>query len=116
MALRRIFGYADQSTCSWADESQTFRQRPRVPDRGKLGGRCRRSCAQGRIGSFYSSDRDEPPHVHVERDENEAKFWLRPVILERSGGFGRQELRKIEALVANNAEALLRSWNECFKG
>jgi hypothetical protein len=23
---------------------------------------------------FYSSDRAEPPHVHVERDENLAKF------------------------------------------
>ena len=27
---------------------------------------------------FYSSDRAEPPHVHVERDENLAKFWLDP--------------------------------------
>ena len=65
---------------------------------------------------FYSSDRDEPPHVHVERDEKEAKFWLRPVKLERSGGFSRQELRKIEVLVGDNAEALLRSWNEYFEG
>jgi len=28
---------------------------------------------------FYSSDAAEPPHVHVERDENTAKFWLSPV-------------------------------------
>lgn len=34
---------------------------------------------------FYASDRHEPPHVHVERDEKVAKFWLRPVRLERSG-------------------------------
>ena len=27
---------------------------------------------------FYSSDAEEPPHVHVERDENSAKFWLSP--------------------------------------
>jgi hypothetical protein len=25
---------------------------------------------------FYSSDAEEPPHVHVERDENVATFWL----------------------------------------
>lgn len=25
---------------------------------------------------FYAGDRDEPPHVHVERDANIAKFWL----------------------------------------
>ena len=35
---------------------------------------------------FYASDRYEAPHVHVERDDKVAKFWLRPVGLERSGG------------------------------
>ena len=31
---------------------------------------------------FYSADRDEPPHVHVEREESEAKFWIDPVRLD----------------------------------
>ena len=39
---------------------------------------------------FYSGDRDEPPHVHVERDDCEAKFWLDPVRLERSRRFSRR--------------------------
>ena len=30
---------------------------------------------------FYAGDGGEPPHVHVERDEGEAKFWLDPVRL-----------------------------------
>ncbi|MGH2758625.1 MAG: DUF4160 domain-containing protein [Actinomycetota bacterium] len=30
---------------------------------------------------FYSGDRLEPPHVHVERDDDQAKFWLQPVAL-----------------------------------
>jgi len=34
--------------------------------------------------------------VHVERDEFEAKFWLRPVRLEGSYGFGRREITRIE--------------------
>jgi len=42
---------------------------------------------------FYSSDRAEPPHVHVERDENLAKFWLDPVRLHESGGFRGAELK-----------------------
>ncbi len=25
---------------------------------------------------FYAGDRDEPQHVHVERDDRIAKFWL----------------------------------------
>ena len=28
---------------------------------------------------FYAGDRDEPPHMHVERDEQIAKFWLVPM-------------------------------------
>ena len=28
---------------------------------------------------FYSFDCHEPPHVHVERERNKAKFWLDPV-------------------------------------
>ena len=64
---------------------------------------------------FYSSDRDELPHVHAERDNNEAKFWLKPVKLERSRGFNRKELRRIEGLILEGAEGMLRSWNEYFK-
>jgi uncharacterized protein DUF4160 len=43
---------------------------------------------------FYSGDRLEPPHVHVERDDNRAKLWLKPVRLQDSGGFGRAEINK----------------------
>ena len=30
---------------------------------------------------FYAGDRDEPVHVHVERDDSIAKFWLDPLRL-----------------------------------
>ena len=65
---------------------------------------------------FYAGDRDEPPHVHVERDKNMAKFWLDPVRLQSSGGFSRTELNRIQKLVDENREDLLRSWNEYFNG
>jgi hypothetical protein len=63
---------------------------------------------------FYSADRDEPPHVHVEREEEKAKFWLEPVRLESRVGFGRSEIRRIERVVVENAAASLRSWHEYF--
>ena len=28
---------------------------------------------------FYSHEPNEPPHVHVDRDDLSAKFWLQPV-------------------------------------
>jgi hypothetical protein len=63
---------------------------------------------------FYSSDRHEPPHVHVERDASVAKVWLEPVRLARSGGFGRAELRAIEALVNAHATQVLEAWHDHF--
>lgn len=35
---------------------------------------------------FYSADRGEAPHVHVEREAKRAKFWLDPVRLHREPG------------------------------
>lgn len=63
---------------------------------------------------FYSADRHEPPHVHVERDANRAKVWLGPVRLARSGGFRAAELQQIERLVVALEQLLLRAWNEYF--
>jgi hypothetical protein len=65
---------------------------------------------------FYAGDRDEPAHVHVERDDCEAKFWLDPVRLVHSFGFPSNEINKIEAIVGDNAQNLLDSWNEFFNG
>ena len=63
---------------------------------------------------FYSSDAAELPHVHVERDENTAKFWLSPVRLQSSGGFRPAEVRRIQRLVEHHRDALLRSWDAYF--
>jgi hypothetical protein len=65
---------------------------------------------------FYAGDRDEPPHIHVERDNNKAKFWLEPVRLQISGGFNRTEINRIQKTVEENQEDLLRNWNEYFNG
>ncbi len=62
----------------------------------------------------YSADRDEPPHIHVERDRNIAKLWLDPVRLQRSGGFSRSEVNRILDLVDEHRERLLASWKEYF--
>jgi hypothetical protein len=63
---------------------------------------------------FYAGDRDEPLHVHVERDNNLAKFWLDPVRLGTSGGFTRTDISRIRKLVEDNRDILSRSWNEFF--
>ena len=63
---------------------------------------------------FVSLDRSEPPHVHVQREAMIAKFWLRPVVLQRAGRFSRSELNQIGRLVELHQASLLERWNEFF--
>ncbi len=63
---------------------------------------------------FYSHEPNEPPHVHVDRDNLSAKFCLNPVSLARNLGFGARELRQVERLVSENQVGLLEAWNGYF--
>ena len=63
---------------------------------------------------FYSSDGDEPPHVHVQRDTAVAKFWLEPLRLDYGTGFRPSELRRIERIIDENRSTLVEAWNEYF--
>ncbi|MBK8271167.1 MAG: DUF4160 domain-containing protein [Planctomycetes bacterium] len=63
---------------------------------------------------FVSHDMNEPPHVHVDRDENSAKFWLVPVALARNLGFRPKELRDVDRIVHEHQQEFLNAWNEYF--
>ena len=63
---------------------------------------------------FFSSDRGEPPHIHVKRDADVAKFWLDPTAQARTIGFRPQELSDIEHLVVKHRERLLEAWHVYF--
>ena len=63
---------------------------------------------------FFAGDRDEPPHIHIERDEKVAKFWLDPVRLQSSGGFSRNEIIRIQRVVGEYQIQLREAWNAYF--
>ena len=63
---------------------------------------------------FYAGDRAEPLHVHIEREDKVAKFWLDPVRLARSGGFSPRELGRIQKLLREKETRLIEAWNEYF--
>lgn len=63
---------------------------------------------------FVSHDMSEPPHIHVDRDDFSAKFWLQPVLLARNLGFRPRELREIERIVVDRSHELLESWYGYF--
>jgi len=63
---------------------------------------------------FYSQEPNEPPHVHIDRDDRTAQFWLVPVALARNFGFPPRELTHIEALIQQQQQTLLEAWNDHF--
>jgi hypothetical protein len=63
---------------------------------------------------FFSHEPSEAPHVHVDRDERSAKFWIDPVAIARNVGFSARELRRIETLVREHRELLLEAWRGYF--
>ena len=63
---------------------------------------------------FYSSDGEEPPHIHVQRDEAMAKYWLKPIRLDYSISFRPIELRRIQAIFEEHRDFILEKRNEYF--
>jgi hypothetical protein len=63
---------------------------------------------------FYSHEPNEPPHVHVDRGSESAKFWLEPASLARNVGFSAKELGDLLRFVRDNREHLLESWYGFF--
>jgi hypothetical protein len=61
---------------------------------------------------FYSHESNEPPHVHIDRDQASCKVWLEPIVLASSLSFKARELREIERLVSMNRAILLKPWRE----
>ena len=60
---------------------------------------------------FTSFDCNEPPHVHVEREDSTCKFWLEPVELARTHGFNARELDFIRRLINAHHSAILEAWH-----
>lgn len=63
---------------------------------------------------FYAGDHDEPMHVHVERDDKVAKFWIDPVRLQKSGGFNRSEIDRIYKMIEQNNINIEEAWNDYY--
>lgn len=63
---------------------------------------------------FFSADGDEPVHVHVERDDKIAKYWLGPVRLQSSRGFAAMEISRIAKIIKQHEKEIGEEWNAYF--
>ena len=59
-------------------------------------------------------DADQVGHQVLLREDMKVKFWLDPIRLQSSHGFRRAEANRIQRLVQENREYLLRCWHEYF--
>jgi len=65
---------------------------------------------------FYSGDRYEPAHVHVEKGEKDGKIWLEPQIkIKYLNDFKQKEQKIIMGIVADNIELFKAKWYEFFQ-
>lgn len=63
---------------------------------------------------MYAADRDEPPHVHVEKEAKQAKFWLSPNKLAKNEGFNQRELKEIKKIIDKHHDQLIGGWYDFF--
>lgn len=63
---------------------------------------------------FFSNERDEPVHIHIEKADRYAKFWIEPLFVAANYGFSGKELREIGEIIEKNEVLIMDKWNEHF--
>ncbi len=63
---------------------------------------------------FFSNEGSEPPHVHVDKAGNTAKFWLNPVSLASHQGFSPYALNEISDKVREHQDQFCQTWKDFF--
>lgn len=63
---------------------------------------------------FFYSNEHLPKHIHVEKENKTAKFYLNEIELVHSRGFNASDLKEIRKLVDDNVELFKNKWNEHF--
>jgi len=64
---------------------------------------------------YVHSNEENRMHVHVEKGDNECKFWMEPVIeLSENFGFKAFEINEIKNIIGKNETKFKESWNKHF--
>jgi hypothetical protein len=63
---------------------------------------------------FFSNEGDEPPHIHVDKADSTAKFWLAEIEVARRIGFSNREIGELSAKVREERERFMEAWRDHF--
>ena len=61
---------------------------------------------------FYSSEGQEPPHIHAIGRGGEAKLWLNPIEIAGIYNLGFKDQREILKITEENVNLFLEKWSE----
>ena len=61
---------------------------------------------------FWSDERNEPSHVHVEPGDGYAKVWLNPIRLAQSTRFDPSEMQDLLRIVSEHREKMEQAWHD----
>ena len=64
---------------------------------------------------FYSNEGHEPAHIHIEKGDGIAKWWLDPARKARSEGFSLAQRRRIRAIILEHEAEFIDAWNRYFR-
>jgi hypothetical protein len=63
---------------------------------------------------FFSNENHEPIHIHIEKADSYAKFWIDPVFVTINYGFNSKQLKEIGNYIEEHKEIITQKWNEHF--
>ena len=63
---------------------------------------------------IFSNEGSELMHIHIEKAECYARFWIDPLFVAANYGFNSKELREISIIIEENENLIRDKWNEHF--
>ncbi len=64
---------------------------------------------------FFYSMEEERRHIHIEKGEHEAKFWLEPSVeMAYNYGFNSKEIKLITQIIEEHEREFNEKWNNHF--
>ena len=63
---------------------------------------------------FWAREPNEPPHIHVDKDNKTVKIWLSSLEVAYNDGFAGHEVTKILKVAGQHRDTFLRAWHDFF--
>ena len=63
---------------------------------------------------LFNSNDHEPIHIHIIKDDCEAKYNVSPIEQIYNHGFKRQQIAIIESIIEENEKIIIERWKSFF--